>query len=275
MIALAISMKVYLDYNRLAGALRTWSDYHVSEGSKNWSWDSANLLVRNAVELDGYAVRHLEDALARSSAELWPLSEPLKTNMGSHRWLSSDREESYSDWLAWILQGMSGGDEILPLFDLDDACMGDLIGPAENIRREEWSEHGRTDIQVRWRDKRGLLLIEVKVQDPGSELGSQLERYSQRVAREGVDCSLKVLLAAEAPSESIEPYKFKFTDWRTLCQRLRRYACRVKESELLRAAAILIFCGAAEQNLFGLSAQPRRFRAMATVNYLREWRQGA
>jgi hypothetical protein len=46
-----------------------------------------------------------------------------------------------------------------------------------------------------------------------------------------------------------------------------------KEPELLRAAAILIFCGAVEQNLLGLSDSPRRLRAMATINYLHEWRR--
>ena len=53
--------------------------------------------------------------------------------------------------------------------------------------------------------------------------------------------------------------------------RLRRYAKRVKESDLLRAAALLIFCGAVEQNLVGFSVRPRRFRTMATIDYLREW----
>jgi hypothetical protein len=49
----------------------------------------------------------------------------------------------------------------------------------------------------------------------------------------------------------------------------------LKGRELLRAAAILIFCGAAEQNLLGFSRQPKRFGAMATVDYLRSWKDEA
>jgi len=232
------------------------------------SWDSAQLLLKRADGLDRYAREHLEDACACSATELSPLGEPLELNLGDHRWLSSDREESYSDWLAWIFQGMAAV-EILPLFGFVDKAMIDALGQVESIRREEWSEHGRTDIEVRF-GKRGLLLVEVKIQNPGSELHSQLRRYKEMVAKERVDRELLVLLGTEAPELNIAP--FEFTAWRELCQRLRRYAMQVKQSNMLRAAAILIFCGAVEQNLFGLSVQPKRFRAMATVDYLRRWR---
>jgi hypothetical protein len=147
---------------------------------KSPSWDSAHLLVQGAKILDHYAQQYLHDALARSDAEFSPLAEPLRLNLGEHRWLSADREESYCDWLAWILQGISDSAEILPLFALGDEASGELPGPVGKIRREVWSEHGRTDIEVPL-GKRGLLLIEVKVQTTGSELPSQLERYAQKV----------------------------------------------------------------------------------------------
>ena len=242
---------------------------------KHCTWDSAHLLVQSAKILHQYAQQHLQDALAGSDAELSPLSEPLKLNLGEHRWLSADREESYSDWLAWILQGMSGATEILPLFALDHEAMRNLLGPVESIRREAWSNEkdSRTDIEV-WFGDRSLLLIEVKVQNPGAELSAQLKRYAQRVADQHVERPLLVLLGTEATEPDLPLFGFIFTDWRTLCKRLRQYANRVKGSDLLRAAAILIFCGAVEQNLLRLSCRPRSFRAMATVNYLREWRCG-
>jgi hypothetical protein len=213
----------------------------------------------------------LQEALDSSSAELAPLGEPLKLNLGKHRWLSADREESYSDWLAWILQGMSGGAEILPLSALGDEATGELRGPAGNVRREVNSQHGRTDIEVPF-GERGLLLIEVKVKNTGSDLPSQLKRYAQKVEDQHVERRLLVLLGTEAPELNLPLFEFKFTDWRTLCQRLRRYANRVKVADMLRAAAILIFCGAVEQNLLGLSSRPRGFRAMATIDHLHDWR---
>jgi hypothetical protein len=227
-------------------------------------------MVASAESLDSYARRQLADVLGHSDAQFWPLRDPLRLSLGAHRWLSADREESYSDWLAWILQGMSGT-EILPLFGLGDDSTGDVLGPAASVRREVVSEHGRTDVEV-WFGERGLLLIEVKIQPTGSDLPSQLVRYEQWANRQRVGRRLFALLGTEDPQQNIGP--FVFTDWRELCMRLRQYAKRLKESEepdLLRAAVLLIFCGAAEQNLIGLSEQPRRFRAMTTVKYLREW----
>jgi hypothetical protein len=40
---------------------------------------------------------------------------------------------------------------------------------------------------------------------------------------------------------------------------------------MMRASVILAFCGAAEQNLLGISAPPARFRAMASIDYLSTW----
>lgn len=267
---IAISVKIHSpDYSRSADLLRACSEFHVSAHSKSPSWHSAYVFIQSAKGLDEYAQQDLQGALATSDAELSPLRDPLALNLGAHRWLSGDREESYSDWLAWILQGMLRAGDILLLFGFDVEGTSDVLGQVENVYRERSSEHGRTDIEVRF-GNRGLLLIEVKVQDPGSELPSQLERYSRRAAEEHVRRKLLALLGTEAPASSIAP--FEFTDWRTLCQRLRRYANDVKKSDLLRAAAILIFCGAVEQNVLGLSVPAKRLHALPTVDYLRRWR---
>ena len=250
---------------RLSGASRTWREIHPS------SWGSADVLVRSANVVNKYAFEHLENAFANSDAELAPLSDPLRLNLGEHRWLSADREESYSDWLAWILQGMSSGTEILQLFTVAEEVNGDPIDSVGPIRREVSSDDGRTDIEVPI-GERGLLLIEVKVQNPGAGLSSQLKRYRKKVDKLRLDKQLLVLLGTEAPEPSLNLFGFVFTSWEALCVRLRQHANRVKKADLLRAAAILIFCGAVEQNLLGFSGGGRRIRAMATVNYLQGWR---
>jgi len=234
------------------------------------SWDSAQILVQSAMILDQYSHQRLRDALANSEAQLSPLTDPLKLNLSEHRWLSMDREESYSDWLAWILQGMSSTAEILLLFGRGDEAAGEPFGAVGKVRREISTEHGRTDIEVPL-GSHGLLLIEVKIRNPSGELSSQLKRYTQKVADRRIECPLLVLLGVEAPEPDIPLFGFTFIDWQALCSRLRQYANRVKESDLLRAAAILIFCGAVEQNILGFTAWPRRFRSMITMNYLREW----
>ena len=267
-----IGVRAALNYDRLSEALRTWSQIRPRTQRKPTSWDSAHLLVQGAKILDLEAQQHLQDALAGSDTELSPLADPLRLTLGEHRWLSADREESYSDWLAWILQGISESDEILRLFTLGDKTNRDLPGPVGKIRREIWSEHGRTDIEVPI-GTRGLLLIEVKVRETGTELPEQLERYIQKIKDQHIEPALLVLLGIDAPEPSIPLFSFQFIHWRTLCQRLRRYANQIKRSDLLRAASVLIYCGAVEQNLLGFSGRPKHLRTMATVNYLNEWRR--
>ena len=99
-----------IDYLRLADVLRQWQELQrriVLAPPELFSWDSADRLSKSARKLDAYANKHFEEALAGSDSQLTPLSDPLRLNLGEHRWLSKDRENSYSDWLAWILQGMS------------------------------------------------------------------------------------------------------------------------------------------------------------------------
>jgi len=211
----------------------------------------------------------VEGAIAASNAELSPLRDPLELNLGEHRWLSGDREESYSDWLAWILQGMSGAGEILPLFGLGDDCARQMSGKF-SVQRELASESGRNDVVV-WFEDQGLFIIEVKIAPTGKDLPDQLKPYQEWACNQRVGQKLFALLGTVKPAHDIRP--FVFTDWRTLCRRLRRYANGVKRSDLLRAAAILIFCGAVEENVAGLSVRRGHFHAMATVKHLRRWRR--
>jgi len=260
-------MGISPNYGRLTQALQTWREFKAHGPRSFPSWDSAMFLVATAERLDQSARRHLTNVLAQSERRLSPLGEPLKLNLGSHRWLSADREESYSDWLAWILQGMSQS-EILKLFSLSERCAGELSGPAKYVRREIWREQNRTDIEVSFGDQ-GFMLIEVKVKDVGTEISGQLRRYAKKLA--GQHNLLLILLCTEAPELDVKQCGFTLIRWDVLCQRLRSHANRVKNLDVLRAAAILIFCGAAEQNLLGLSSEPRRLRAAVTADYLQNW----
>ena len=260
-------MKTSPNFSRLAEALKTWSGFDFRSSRCLPSWDHATQLVEHAERLDRSARGRLTDIMAESEKALLPLGEPLKLNLGMHRWLSADREESYSDWLAWILQGMSCS-EIKTLFSLSDQCVGGLSGKAEYVRREVWRNEDRTDIEVSFGDQ-GFLLIEVKVKDVDAEISVQLQRYANRLA--GRHNLFLVLLGTEAPEPDVMRCGFTFVRWNALCQRLRNHANRVKHSDILRAAAMLIFCGAAEQNLLGLSSVPRRLRAATTADYLQNW----
>ena len=74
-----------------------------------------------------------------------PIGDPFKLDFGLNCWLAAEREEAYSDWIAWILQELGRrrtellllGDEA---FSIDGDCKTD---------REIWvpegheGQHGR------------------------------------------------------------------------------------------------------------------------------------
>jgi hypothetical protein len=198
-----------IDYRRLADVLLQWQEMQrriIASPQELFSWDPANRLIESAGKLDDYAKKHFSQVLQGSDSQLTPLSDPLGLNFGEHRWLSKDREESYSDWLAWILQGMSVT-EILLLFGV--VVDGDP-GTLKSIRREEVNELGRTDIIVRF-GALGLLLIEVKTKPAdGQELSQQLRRYEEWASRPigSKDNNLFVLVALEEPEVELSPFQF-------------------------------------------------------------------
>jgi hypothetical protein len=166
---------------------------------------------------------------------------------------------------------------------LHDPVLIESLGTPVSVTREEVTDQGRTDLVVRF-DGPGLLLIEVKTQTPDRSLPLQLGRYTEWADRQGVakDRILLVLLAPEEPD--MELGRFLYSSWADLCRRLRRYACVLKGSDLMRAATILVFCGAVEQNILtfsaqrtnvsgfgGRTAQRGKFRTMASVDYMTTW----
>jgi len=288
-------MPTVAQYRRFTEVLRLWQNrnraFQHGPVVPLPSWNPALRLVASAELLDEYARQHLREALTDSDTRLAPLRDPLTLNLGAHRWLSEDREESYSDWLAWIMQGMKDAGDVLPLFGVDDQETISAFGKVERVLRETKVENGRTDIQVWFTN--GFLLIEVKVQRPSPGVFQELERFAIWAAGQPTDRPTKsahtdvfgkrmvllgpeellAQLGVEEPTDMLEG--FEFTGWRALCMRLRQNAYRIKESDVMRAAAILIFCGAVEQNLLGVFANPPHFRAMATIDYLKAWRTGS
>lgn len=106
-VPIEISEGAQPNYRRLTKVLVVWAEeYRKLRAEKPLalpSWAAADRLIRSAESLDQYALQHLQEALMRSNEQLAPLRDPLDLNWGGHRWLFSDREESYSDWLAWVL----------------------------------------------------------------------------------------------------------------------------------------------------------------------------
>jgi hypothetical protein len=198
-------------------------------------------------------------SVLRSDSVLSPLHEPLEAlDFTEHRWVAGHREEAYSDWLQWIL-GRCEPAEVLRVFGLDDpeiasSCTGCFV----NIAREVLVAYGhdgatgRLDLEIQF-DYRALLAIEVKLgeaEHSGTQKGAG---YYKSIEAKYQDWQFKryVILVLDAADE--EYFQFKPRLWADVCIELRLIAVRLcTRSEHLRAAMILAFVAAVEQNLLKL-----------------------
>jgi hypothetical protein len=82
--------------------------------------------------------RSVLDALQQGGKKLSPLGDPWRVILSDHRWLHYNREESYSDWLAWVTTTMRP-EEILDIFwawQRQGACAAAVCGQQVKVTRE-------------------------------------------------------------------------------------------------------------------------------------------
>jgi hypothetical protein len=218
-----------------------------------------------AAERDGEAAsRRLGGLFEQSELALYPgVGDPLsdKLSLGSHRWLAGHREESYSDWLAWIIERQDDSSRVLRLFGID--------APADaredmTVDREVCISDGRPDLVIR-HPLLGVLCIEVKTKSEPRE--GQLEDYRRWLAREGAQLDL-VLLAVDLPEDQPLPEHCRFCSWKQVSLGLRAWASGWLPGRQYDAVMTLAFCGAVERNLLSLGRDA--LKAARTADYLEE-----
>jgi hypothetical protein len=213
----------------------------------------------------------LDALLAESGKRLELLGDPLVTDFGLHRWLAGDREESYSDWLQWILQQVQAPRDVfgLPRVDLPEEFR-DWSGPAPVIVRElpvpqgHASRAGRLDLYVRYEGV-ALFVLEVKKADAEHADTAKQAGYKAWLDAQAEPHKFPILIAAEAEEDLYEG--FRFLSWANLCLGMRRLARRLcGEGRLVVAAMTLAFVGAVEQNLLDLSIPSPVSRRSGAIN---------
>ena len=246
------------------------------------SWQGADDLISVAKQADSSASGALAESLDLSNRTFDPLADPLAIEFGAHRWLSSEREEAYSDWFGWILQQIGDAGRILRLLGVRDrkllrACASE----APLINREFKIPDGRPDLVVEF-GNRLLIIVEIKTKSfDRVDVRDQLTRYARWIPdpRNPPQRTLRYFAAVEF-GELDCPSTFEPLPWRELTLRMRGQArewIRASKSrspdrsDLVRAAMTLAFCGAVEQNLLGLSGKPVIFRTRSSTEYLEEW----
>ena len=259
-----------LDTWELAGTLGRWrqlGNCAASDESRSANLDSWNRFA-DAFKRDMDESSSRFSGLLSTSSSLLPgFGDPLDPSLGfdRHRWLSRDREEAYSDWLAWIILHQPDFAEVLVLFGLNAEIGAEARRIQPTVDREVRIAEGRLDILIR-HPVSGTILIEVKTtSEPGDD---QLQRYDRFLKCEPVQCGL-VLLAPEDFPES-HPIGCIFCSWERVSMHLRAWARQwIIRERFYVAAMTLSFAGAVERNLLKLgSSGPTVVRS---AQYLQRW----
>lgn len=218
----------------------------------------------NAAERDSAAAaKELSDLLTYSSITAFPgLGDPLRLNFGAHRWLSGAREESYSDWLAWIIDQQDRPAEVFSLLGIN---VSEPTWSRCLVQREVCIPGGRLDILIRC-ESQATAVIEIKT---ASEIGSvQLGCYLDWLERQPGPLGV-VLIAIDEPRDG-DLGEYTFCSWKRISARLRTWAREwLRAGRGLEAALTLAFCGAVEHNLLGFGSHG--LNAPRTAQYLGRW----
>jgi hypothetical protein len=189
--------------------------------------------------------------LERSNQLFAPLKDPFEIPLGLHRWLSVEREEAYSDWLAWIIEQLSSPETIVGFLcgetpaDLVSQCVGQLKVYRETVFSTAQSVR-RTDIEICFGAKR-TILIEVKMVDTDEVSDQQLSDQRSYAT----DFEKRLLLV---PSGNLSEGRKFFTLvlWKDICLRLRKLIPSLSRENITIAAMVSAFVGAVEQNVLRL-----------------------
>lgn len=195
--------------------------------------------------------------LARSSQCFAPLQDPLLIDFTTNRWFAGSREESYSDWLAWLLSRLSTAQifNVLKIEARESLRFCETITP--RIERESYvaagheGQSGRLDIRLLWPRKLEVQ-IEVKLGDAES---ADLEKHAGYCASrdKSYQAHRFILIVTSAAASRIEEHSV--LTWSYVCIELRALAkMLLKDRNVMLASLLLAFVGTVEQNLLHLPA---------------------
>jgi len=224
---------------------------------------------------------HLADLLEKSDRQFAPMADPFRLGFFGHRWLDTqrEREESYSDWLAWLLERMDSIQQVLQVFGLEHTGFGALVrGTKASVSREEAlsipdSELKRTDIVIRFADA-GILLVEVKIRSLDAAGGAEnLPVYLEWLQKRQPDAERRCAILLVPQSMESPCPEWEVRTWEDVSLSLRRQAAQngPKKLEPLLAAITLCFAGAVEQNVLGLDGTGAAISAPQTALYLEQF----
>lgn len=216
------------------------------------SWDNSRRFIQSGEIFGLECLKRLGTRLEESNAYLAPFEDPLQVDFGVHRWLRREREEAYSDWLAWIVEQIAESKYILPMFEIDDSALVARCHSKPIVEREFRIFNGkrRLDLVIEYGSE-VLVVVEIKVTSAEEAETQKQEDYCAWIVLEAAERKFRVLLVTDAAE--LEYRGFRTLLWEDVCIYLRKLMPAVYQQRGTSIAAmILAFVGAVETNLLGL-----------------------
>ena len=255
-------------------AINQWAAWGKAYGPRRPSrpdWSAVEVLIKAAQPRFMEGSQVLRDLLKHSRDRL-KFTDPLLCDFGIHRWLAEEREESYSDWLAWVLDRLGDADAVLRVLGVQNDEFRSLCsGSTYRVEREAFVEEGapecegRIDLLLRFGEREQAILgVEVKTWDESYEK----QRGYLKSLRGRCPGAVCVLVAnREVPIARLEG--FVLQRWEDVSIALRREIAEYVKSpdRDIMAAMMCGFVAAVEQNLlgFGTTAARRAWNLQPTL----------
>lgn len=204
------------------------------------------------------------------------LCDPLMADAGLNRWLKKEREEAYSDWLAWILEQLSAIDVLHILGITDPEIVKGLRSHSFKIERESFIPYGRLDLLLTFPN---FLIVVIEVKKYSAETSNTAKQagYHKWLDSQPFLHRRGLLLTTDASEEKYE--KFSTVLWGDICIRFRRLLPKLLTSiDLVKTAMIVAFISAVETNLLNLVVPPaeavERLFYARTIEHLQKFMGG-
>ncbi len=234
-------------------------------------WSAADALVRAAQPQLLENAKRLRTLLERCTAQ-FGLSDPLLCDLGLNRWLQE--ENSYSNWLAWVLEQFGDARLILDVLGVQSggfaaACVGEKTHVQREAPVQDGlpGEDGRIDLLISFGDPpRAWLGVEVKTYD---EQFWKQEGYVKSLAGFPCDVGAECVLIAIHEVSERQRCGFQMRLWKEVSLALRRAIALYSQDceHLAITAMMLAFVAAIEQSLlkFGTTAPRRAWKNKPTL----------
>jgi hypothetical protein len=226
------------------GTIRSYTRKRVSPPD----WSAAGRLI-TAARPHLIEEAHELLCLLKESFDKFGMNDPLLNDLGMHRWI--DKETSYSDWLAWVLERLEPS-AVLEVLNVKPRFKPRQAGKCQ-VQRESQLDKRFIDLVIRFDGVPGYAIgVEIKTDD--KQYAKQ--EYYLKSLRTRYGKNMRCIIITRHPIHKDCRYGFTPRPWREVALALRKniveYAQKNNDNHII-TAMMLGFVAAVEQNLLEFS----------------------